>query len=85
MENAGDHFEGTYKIAEEHDYEIRVKAEEESFFRETDAVTITAKAGTAPAKPERQSREAIPGCACHYRRGQVWRFCLQQPTSCSVF
>lgn len=25
MENAGDHFEGTYKVAEKHDYEIRVK------------------------------------------------------------
>ncbi|GGD59330.1 vWA domain-containing protein [Paenibacillus nasutitermitis] len=47
MENAGDHFEGTYKVAEKHDYEIRVKAKEASFFRETDPVTITAKAGTS--------------------------------------
>lgn len=60
MENAGDHFEGTYKIADEHDYEIRIKAEEESFFRETDAVTITAKAGTAPAKPEVKAEKPFP-------------------------
>ncbi|WP_054027548.1 vWA domain-containing protein [Bacillus sp. FJAT-28004] len=52
MENAGDHFEGSYKIAEKHDYEIRVKAKEESFFRETDAVTISAKAGATGQTPQ---------------------------------
>ncbi|MEV5025298.1 vWA domain-containing protein [Paenibacillus sp. LPE1-1-1.1] len=64
MENAGDHFEGTYKIEDEHDYEIKVKAEEESFFRETDAVTITAKAGgtgqTAPTEPAGEAKKPFP-------------------------
>lgn len=64
MENAGDHFEGSYKIEEEHDYEIKVKAEEESFFRETDAVTITAKAGgtgqTAPTPPADEAKKPFP-------------------------
>lgn len=55
MDNAGDHFEGIYKIADEHDYEIKVKAEEESFFRETDAVTITAKSGATGQTTPTQS------------------------------
>ncbi|OMF36931.1 hypothetical protein BK133_08440 [Paenibacillus sp. FSL H8-0548] len=61
MENAGDHFEGTYKIAEKHDYEIRVKAEEKSFFRETDAITISAKSGAAtPAEPALEEAKPFP-------------------------
>lgn len=64
MDNAGDHFEGTYKIADEHDYEIKVRAEEESFFRETDAVSITAKEGAAgqtnPAKPADEAGKPFP-------------------------
>ncbi|MGG1638789.1 vWA domain-containing protein [Paenibacillus sp. NRS-1760] len=59
MENAGDHFAGSYKIPEKHDYEIIVKAKEKSFFRETDAVKISAKAGTTgqTPKPEADKEE----------------------------
>lgn len=64
MDNAGDHFEGTYKIADEHDYEIKVKAEEASFFRETDAVNITAKPNatgqTKPAQPVGEEDKPFP-------------------------
>lgn len=64
MDNAGDHFEGKYKIADEHDYEIKVKAEEESFFRETDAVNITAKPGgtsqTTPTQPAAEEDKPFP-------------------------
>jgi Ca-activated chloride channel family protein len=63
MDNAGDHFAGTYKIAEKHDYEIKVKAEEASFFRETDAVTITAKGSgpaTTPSDPAAEPKKAFP-------------------------
>jgi Ca-activated chloride channel family protein len=64
LQNAGDHFEGTYKVADEHDYEIKVKAEEESFFRETDTVTITAKSGgagqTTPAQPADTEKKPFP-------------------------
>ncbi|MGO4545570.1 VWA domain-containing protein [Paenibacillus sp. 2TAB23] len=58
MDNGGDHFEGTYKIEDEHDYEIKVKAEEESFFRETEALAITAKgAGTGQSTPNQPAVE----------------------------
>lgn len=62
MTNAGDHFEGTYKIADKHDYEIKVKAEEKSFFRETDAVTISAKAGggTSQTTPPETAKDKKP-------------------------
>ncbi len=56
MNHAGDHFTGSYKIEAEHDYEVVVRAEEESFFRETAPVSLTAKAGgggqLTPAEPE---------------------------------
>ncbi|WP_138752113.1 vWA domain-containing protein [Paenibacillus sinopodophylli] len=64
MANAGDHFEGTYKIEDAHDYEIMVRAEEESFFRETDPVAITAKSGgagqTAPSQPDGEASKPFP-------------------------
>ncbi|NIK78262.1 Mg-chelatase subunit ChlD [Paenibacillus castaneae] len=60
MKNAGDHFEGTYQIADQHEYELKVKAEEKSFFRETDAVTISAKGGgagqTTPVQPAKEKK-----------------------------
>ncbi|MDP4097296.1 VWA domain-containing protein [Paenibacillus sp. P96] len=37
-------FSGTFKIPEDHNYELKVRAEEESFFRETVPVTIRAGA-----------------------------------------
>jgi Mg-chelatase subunit ChlD len=47
MNNSGDLFEGTYKVADRHEYEIKVRAEDKSFYRETEPVKISAKAGGA--------------------------------------
>ncbi|OBA01586.1 hypothetical protein A9P44_06695 [Paenibacillus polymyxa] len=47
LANAGDAFTGSYKVPDEHDYELTVRAEEKSFYRETQPVTISAKAGIA--------------------------------------
>ncbi len=47
LTNAGDAFTGSYTISDEHDYELTVRAEEKSFYRETQPVTISAKAGAA--------------------------------------
>lgn len=52
LDNKGDKFEGTYKIPDKHEYELVVKAEEKSFYRESPPVKITAKpAGSAAATP----------------------------------
>src|SRR5690606_6299118 len=54
LNNTGDKFEGTFEIPEAHDYELKVRAEERSFYREPEPVTISAKAasgGAAAAKP----------------------------------
>ncbi|MGZ9585588.1 vWA domain-containing protein [Paenibacillus marinisediminis] len=47
LDNLGDHFGGSYKIAEKHDYELLVRAEEKSFYRETEPIKVSAKAGGA--------------------------------------
>ncbi|PNQ81066.1 VWA domain-containing protein [Paenibacillus sp. F4] len=65
LTNAGDSFTGSYTIPDEHDYELTVRAEEKSFYRETQPVTISAKAGatsgtntgtTQPTKPAEKSK-----------------------------
>lgn len=45
MTNSGDRFEGTYKVADQHEYEIKVRAEDKSFYRETQPVKINTTAG----------------------------------------
>ncbi|MDR0271622.1 VWA domain-containing protein [Paenibacillus sp.] len=47
LANKGDHFEGSYTIEEKHQYELKARAEDKSFYRETKPVTISAKAGGA--------------------------------------
>ena len=47
LENKGGDFEGNYKLPQKHDYELRVRAEEQSFYRESAPVKISAKAATA--------------------------------------
>ncbi|MCT1401882.1 VWA domain-containing protein [Paenibacillus sp. p3-SID867] len=47
LENKGGSFEGDYKIPQKHDYELRVRAEEQSFYRESAPVKISAKAAAA--------------------------------------
>ncbi|UHA75957.1 VWA domain-containing protein [Paenibacillus sp. 481] len=49
LKHDGDHFAGTYQIAEKHDYELKVRAEEQSFYRETKPVKISAKSGNGTA------------------------------------
>jgi len=64
LTNAGDHFEGTYTVADQKAYELTVKAEEKSFYRESDPVTINAKAsgGTAvtPSGTEPKDEKPFP-------------------------
>lgn len=47
LENKGGSFEGNYKLPQKHDYELRVRAEEQSFYRESAPVKISAKAAAA--------------------------------------
>lgn len=62
LNNTGDRFEGTFEVPEAHDYELKVRAEERSFYRESEPVTISAKAASGgavtppstPAAPEEE-------------------------------
>lgn len=47
--NTGNHFSGTFEIPDKHAYEIKVRAEEKSFYRETPPVKVSAKPGGASA------------------------------------
>jgi len=55
LNNTGDKFEGTFSFSEAHEYELKVRAEEKSFYRESTPVTLSAKgkagATPAPAQP----------------------------------
>nr|WP_150265247.1 vWA domain-containing protein [Paenibacillus tepidiphilus] len=48
LDNSGAEFKGSFEIKESHDYELKVRAEESSFYRESDIVKISAKTGAAP-------------------------------------
>jgi Ca-activated chloride channel family protein len=43
LTNSGKDFTGSYKLADAHDYEIKVKVEDSSFFRESAPLTISGK------------------------------------------
>ncbi|MGG3836660.1 vWA domain-containing protein [Paenibacillus thiaminolyticus] len=43
LDQAGDRFEGEFEVKDQHDYEIKVRAEEKSFYRETEPVKVSAK------------------------------------------
>lgn len=47
LDNSGAVFKGTFEVKESHDYELKVRAEESSFYRESDPVTISAKSGSS--------------------------------------
>ncbi|MHA2856511.1 vWA domain-containing protein [Paenibacillus lautus] len=47
LENKEGSFVGDYKIPQKHDYELRVRAEEQSFYRESLPVKISAKAAAS--------------------------------------
>lgn len=49
LNNSGTEFTGSFEIADDHDYEVKIKVEDASFSRESPAVTISAKG--SPAQP----------------------------------
>nr|WP_245375687.1 VWA domain-containing protein [Paenibacillus eucommiae] len=49
LNNSGKDFTGSFKVAEAHEYEIKAKVEDASFFRESDPVLINAKPGAKPS------------------------------------
>ncbi|GAA3402218.1 vWA domain-containing protein [Paenibacillus hodogayensis] len=51
LANGGSGFTGSFVIAEPHDYEVKVRVEDASFFRETAAAVVSAKPGAAAAQP----------------------------------
>ncbi|SDG30071.1 von Willebrand factor type A domain-containing protein [Fontibacillus panacisegetis] len=59
LNNTGDRFEGTFSFSEAHDYELKVRAEEKSFYRESNPVTLSAKgkAGGAASTPSNGAAE----------------------------
>lgn len=51
LDNSGSEFKGTFEIKNDHEYELKVRAEESSFYRESDVLTINAKTGTVATSP----------------------------------
>ncbi|MEC0168746.1 vWA domain-containing protein [Paenibacillus graminis] len=51
MDNSGAVFKGSFEIPEGHNYELKVRAEESSFYRESDVLTINAKTGAVATSP----------------------------------
>ncbi|MDQ0195465.1 VWA domain-containing protein [Paenibacillus wynnii] len=47
LDNSGDVFKGTFEVKDNHNYELKVRAEESSFYRESDTIKINAKSGSA--------------------------------------
>ncbi len=47
LDNTGAVFKGTFEVKDSHNYELKVRAEESSFYRESDVVKISAKSGAA--------------------------------------
>ncbi|WP_099052441.1 vWA domain-containing protein [Paenibacillus borealis] len=51
LDNSGAEFKGAFEIKDSHAYELKVRAEESSFYRESDVLTINAKTGTVATSP----------------------------------
>lgn len=47
LDNSGDVFKGIFEVKDNHNYELKVRAEESSFYRESDTIKINAKNGSA--------------------------------------
>ncbi|WP_342410441.1 vWA domain-containing protein [Paenibacillus sp. FSL R10-2778] len=47
LDNSGAVFKGTFEVKESHNYELKVRAEESSFYRESAPIQISAKTGGA--------------------------------------
>ncbi|WP_413789284.1 vWA domain-containing protein [Paenibacillus tyrfis] len=53
--------EGSFKVADAHDYELKIKAEGANFLRETAPVKLTAKSGGAASKPASEPAKEAGG------------------------
>lgn len=62
--------EGSAKLAEAHDYELKVKFENASFTRESDPARISAKTGAKPATDS--SKEAEPAAPVNWVKTGGW-------------
>ncbi|AIQ39429.1 von Willebrand factor A [Paenibacillus sp. FSL R5-0912] len=51
MDNSGAEFKGAFEIQDNHEYDLKVRAEESSFYRESDVLKINAKTGTVATSP----------------------------------
>lgn len=59
LANTGSSFEGSFTIPADHAYELKIKAEDASFYRETKPVTVDATSGAAqPKQPPADAAEA---------------------------
>ncbi|MGE5704475.1 MAG: vWA domain-containing protein [Clostridia bacterium] len=52
LTNTGSGFEGSFKVPDAHNYEVKLKAEAASFYRETQPVVIDASGGAATPAPQ---------------------------------
>lgn len=57
LDNSGAAFKGTFEIQDSHEYKLKVRAEESSFYRESDELTINAKTGTVATAPPSAGEE----------------------------
>jgi Ca-activated chloride channel family protein len=67
--------EGSLKIAEAHDYEVKVKVEDASFVRESQPATLSAKkagAGTSTPAPAATGSEAAPSSTSLLKGPIIW-------------
>nr|WP_144024292.1 vWA domain-containing protein [Paenibacillus borealis] len=51
LDNSAAVFKGTFELKDSHEYELKVRAEESSFYRESDVLKINAKTGTVATSP----------------------------------
>lgn len=51
LDNSGAEFKGAFEIKDSHEYDLKVRAEESSFYRESDVLKINAKTGTVATSP----------------------------------
>ncbi|WP_340021491.1 vWA domain-containing protein [Paenibacillus sp. FSL K6-1096] len=57
LDNSGAAFKGAFEIQDSHEYKLKVRAEESSFYRESDELTINAKTGTVATAPPSAGEE----------------------------
>jgi hypothetical protein len=64
LENTGSGFAGTFEVPDNHNYELVIRAEEDSFYRESAPITInaggTAGAGTQPTTSGSEQDKPFP-------------------------